>query len=304
MLNGHTRNVELRHLRYFVAVAEEQNISRAAARLRISQPPLSRQIRDLEREIDIKLFERSAKAVRLTEAGRIFLLEAQNTLRRADEAVELIKSVSLGKRGQVRVGYAASPSTEVLPRILRKLQQTHPEIRVGLREMTTQGIQSGLRDKSLDAGLTVPISPHDFSDLVIVVLEKLRLQVAMHKRHRFGRLRSIPVSEVAHEPLVAYAREEYPEYHVGLRRILEPYNPYPRIIEEYPSIMSLIAGIEAGRGVALLFESVSSLAAQRITLRPMNPEPGLLPFALSYRKEPVPPATAAFVAAAKSLKSR
>lgn len=293
--------MELRHLRYFVAVAEEQNISRAAIRLRISQPPLSRQIRDLEREMGVKLFERSARAVRLTEAGRIFLLEARNALRRADEAIELMEFVSRGKRGQVRVGYAASPSAELLPRILRKLQHTHPEVRVDLREMSTLAIQSGLRDKSLDCGLTVPISPHDFSGLAVHVFQTLSIQVAMHKRHRFTRLQAVPIAKVAHEPLVAYTPEEYPEYHVGLRRILEPYNPYPKIVEEYPSIMSLVAGIEATRGVALLFESVSSLAGPRIAMRPMIPAPPRLPFALTHRKERLAPATAAFVAAAKTV---
>src|ERR1700760_1295598 len=100
--------MELRHFRYFVAVAEEENVTRAAARLHVSQPPLSRQIRDLERELGTKLFERNANGVRLTEAGREFLVEARDVLRRADAAVERVKAVALGKLGRVRIGHAAA----------------------------------------------------------------------------------------------------------------------------------------------------------------------------------------------------
>src|SRR5438046_10404983 len=97
--------MELRHLRYFVAVAEEQNVTRAAARLHVSQPPLSRQIRDLEDELSVALFDHGAKAVRLTEAGRVFLTEARAGLRRADEAVPTVKAVASGQHGELRVGH-------------------------------------------------------------------------------------------------------------------------------------------------------------------------------------------------------
>ena len=101
--------MELRHLRYFVAVAEEQNVTRAAARLHVSQPPLSRQIRYLEDELGVALFEHSAKAVRLTEAGRVFLAEAGAVVQRADEAVQTVRAVASGQRGEIHVGYRDCP---------------------------------------------------------------------------------------------------------------------------------------------------------------------------------------------------
>src|SRR6266852_6333366 len=117
MRNGYTHgDMELRHLRYFAAVAEEENVTRAAARLRVSQPSLSRQIRDLEDELGVALFNHGAKAMRLTEAGRVFLNEARAVVERANEAVHLVKAVAGGKRGEIHVGYVSALTTEILPR--------------------------------------------------------------------------------------------------------------------------------------------------------------------------------------------
>src|ERR1700761_1528028 len=109
--------MELRHLRYFVAVAEDENVSRAALKLHVSQPALSRQIRDLEDELGFLLLERSAKSVRLTAAGRVFLAEARAVLQRADEAVLAARAVATGKRGEIHVGYAPSLTVQILPPI-------------------------------------------------------------------------------------------------------------------------------------------------------------------------------------------
>src|SRR6187402_1887103 len=118
--------MELRHLRYFVAVAEEQNITRAAARLRVSQPPLSRQIRDLEDELGVELLTRSAHAVRLTEAGRHFFGEAKAVLQRAEEAVGSTKDVARGLKGDIDIGYEPSLSVDLLPRALQISQHECP----------------------------------------------------------------------------------------------------------------------------------------------------------------------------------
>ena len=126
--------MELRHLRYFVAVAEEENVTRAAARLHVSQPSLSRQILDLEEELQLSLFEHNAKALRLTDAGRIFLAEARAVLQRVTEAVQTVKAVSSGEKGELHVGYAPSLTTKLLPQALKFFQGANPGVRVVLHD--------------------------------------------------------------------------------------------------------------------------------------------------------------------------
>jgi LysR family transcriptional regulator, benzoate and cis,cis-muconate-responsive activator of ben and cat genes len=150
--------MELRHLRYFVAVAELQNITRAAAKLHVSQPPLSRQIRDLEDELGVALFQRSAKALRLTDAGRAFLSEARAALQRVDDAVQMAKIVGTGQRGEIHVGYAPSLAVELLPRALKYFHETSPGVQVRLHDLSTQEMLPGLVDGQLQVALLESLS--------------------------------------------------------------------------------------------------------------------------------------------------
>src|SRR5471030_2852962 len=130
--------MELRHLRYFVIVAEEQNVTRAAARLHVSQPPLSRQIRDLEAELGVELFRRTAKSLALTEAGKIFLNEVRAILLRVDQAVDTVRMVANPKRGTLHVGYAPSLTVRLLPKTLMLFEREHPGVRVSLHDLSTE----------------------------------------------------------------------------------------------------------------------------------------------------------------------
>src|SRR2546426_10025297 len=135
--------MELRHLRYFIGVAEEENVSRAALKLHVSQPALSRQIRDLEEELGFLLLERSAKSVRLTEAGRAFLTEARAVLQRAENAVKAARAIATGGSGEIHVGYAPSLTARMLPQTLRAFQSELPNVRVRLHDFSPEEMLAG-----------------------------------------------------------------------------------------------------------------------------------------------------------------
>lgn len=295
--------MELRHLRYFVAVAEEQNVTRAAARLHVSQPPLSRQIRDLEDELGVALFEHGAKAVRLTEAGRVFLNEACAVLRRADEAVNTVKAVASGKRGEIHVGYAPSLTVEILPRALRFFQEANPGVRVQLHDLSTQEMLRGLRDGKLHVALLVQVSAKILAGLVFEKLQRYAVCVAVHPAHPLARARKVGLEQIANERLVAYTLADYPEYHAWLSDLFAPLKRPPLIAEEHDSSTSLIASVEAGRGVALVQQGFECLAGPRLKIRPLAPAPPPFVVGIAYRKEYNLAATCNFIAAARRTKS-
>src|SRR5438105_4877695 len=291
--------MELRHLRYFVAVAEEQNITRAASRLHVSQPPLSRQIRNLEDELGIALFDRDAKAVRLTEAGRVFLAEARIILQRTEEAVERAKDVARGKRGEIHVGYAPSLTVELLPRALKYYRELNSGVHVQLHDLSTQEMLRGLSDGKLHAALLVQVSPKALAGLVFEELQRQPVCVAMHPAHPLARERRVGLEQIAKERLIAFTRADYPEHHAWIADLFAPLNRSPQIAEEHDSATSVIAAVEAGRGVALVSQRLDCLAGPRLKIRPLQPAPSRLVVGIAYRKEANSAATAGFIAAGK-----
>ena len=145
--------MELRHLRYFIGVAEEENVSRAALKMHVSQPALSRQIRDLEEELGFALLTRGAKSVRLTEAGRVFLAEARAVVQRAEEAVKTAKAAASPGKGELQIGYAPSLTARILPGALRAFHAEEPGVRVRLHDLSTEEMIAGLNQGFLQVAI-------------------------------------------------------------------------------------------------------------------------------------------------------
>jgi LysR family transcriptional regulator, benzoate and cis,cis-muconate-responsive activator of ben and cat genes len=278
--------MELRHLRYFTAVAEEQNVTRAAARLHVSQPPLSRQIRDLEEELGVKLFKRTAKSIELTEAGKIFLNEARAVLLRSDAAVQAVRAVAQAARGQVRVGYAPSLTVEILPKALKLFEQEHPGALVMLHDCSTEECGRKLLERKLDIGLGVKLTGRIGRGIVFEKLAQYPICCAVATSHPLARKRAVTASQIKNERLIGYSREEYPEYHTWLREIFRPFDFDPVIADEHDSVTSLIAAVEAGRGVALAGSSLRCLAGPRLKLLPIHPALPPLVVGLMYLPPP------------------
>jgi DNA-binding transcriptional LysR family regulator len=270
--------MELRHLRYFVAVAEEENVTRAAQRLHVSQPPLSRQIRDLEEELSVQLFERGAKSVRLTDAGRVFLNEARAVLDRAEEATRAVKAISSGASGELHVGYAPSLAVDILPRALRQFQVEMPGVRVQLHDLSTDEMLTGLRDNKIAVALMVQQPAQNLRGLHSVQLQCYRISIAVSPIHPLARLKQVGFDQIVSERILGYSQKDYPEFLHWFVRLPWPNNKAPRLAEEHDSVTSLIAAVEVGRGIAVAPDSLACLAGPRLKLVPLVPQPE--PFAV------------------------
>jgi DNA-binding transcriptional LysR family regulator len=262
--------MELRHLRYFVAVAEAENVSRAALKLHVSQPGVSRQIRDLEDEIGVQLFERSAKSIRLTAAGGVFLAEARAVLERADEAVAKARAVAGGTAGEINIGYAPSLTVRILPSALRRFQAQFPQVRAVLHDLSTEEMLAQLGEGKLQLALTVQPPARMLRGFHFEELARYALRVAVAPRHELAKSKAVSLDQVVREPLIAYSRKDYPEYHTLLEKLFAPAGRRPRLAGEHDSVTSLIAAVESGHGVALVPECLACMVGARLKLIPLN----------------------------------
>jgi LysR family transcriptional regulator, benzoate and cis,cis-muconate-responsive activator of ben and cat genes len=265
--------VELRHLRYFAAVAELRNVTQAARRLHVAQPALSRQIQDLEEELGLQLIERSTRGIKLTEAGEFFAYEARAVLARADEASQAVRALARGEIGELRVGYAPSPTTEILPRALTAFQKVAPGVRVTLLDLASDDLEKALLDGRIHISVMVKPGSRSHPGILFEAIVRYALRVAAARQHRFARMAKVPLRCLLDEPLVAYARTEYTEYHEMLETTFANLDRKPDIAVECDGATSLLAAVESGRGVALVPEVFRSLAGSRVRLRLLDPAP-------------------------------
>ncbi|HUZ07372.1 MAG TPA: LysR family transcriptional regulator, partial [Candidatus Paceibacterota bacterium] len=263
--------MELRHLRYFVAVAEEENVSRAALKLHVSQPRISRQIQDLEDEIGFQLFERSAKSLKLTDAGKTFLAEAKSVLQHAEDAVKKARAISGGTNGEINVGYAPSLTVQILPQALRTFQEKFPGVRVALHDLSTEEMLAQLGEKKLQVALTVRPSAKLLRGLNFEELARYKMCVAVAPKNPLAKLKFVSLEQISREPLIAYSRKDYPEYHAMLEKLFAAVGRKPKIAGEHDGVTSIVAAVESGRGFALVPSCVACMAGPRLKLLPLKP---------------------------------
>jgi len=291
--------VELRHLRYFVAVAEAQNVLRAATqKLHVSQPAVSRQIRDLEDELGVQLFERTGKSVRLTDAGQVFLKEARTVLERTNEAVRNVRVFAQAGETELHIGYTPIFRTQIVSPALRAFQQAMPKVHVKLHDWTSEKIVTSLRDGRLQlAFIGRPAKRREFHDLRFEELLREQVHLAVPPTHPLAQRRSVSLGDAAREPFVGLTHEDFPDYHAYLAAIFAPVKNKPRVIEEHDSMTSVISAVEAGTGVGLAVLDYSF--GGRVKLVRLTPAPKPFSFGIAARKGRLSPATEKFWQCAK-----
>jgi LysR family transcriptional regulator, benzoate and cis,cis-muconate-responsive activator of ben and cat genes len=262
--------VELRHLRYFLAVGEVLNFTKAAARLRVAQPALSRQIQDLEDEIGVDLFRRSPRGVMLTAEGKLFLEEVRELLKHATESVERVRALARGQYGELHIGYIPIPTVEILPPALEVFRKSAPHVKLVLHDLPTDELIAKLRNATLELAIMVQPVGEQTVGIEFEILRNYPWCVALNASHPFARLRSIALEKVATEPLVGLRRKGYSEYYRILDAIFAPVSAKPRIAVECDSESSLVVEVEAGHGIALVTTILKLMSGKRLLYRPLT----------------------------------
>jgi DNA-binding transcriptional LysR family regulator len=275
--------MELRHLRYFIAVAEELHFGRAAARLFIAQPSLSLQIRQLEEELGFPLLKRSKRSVELTDAGTVFLAAAQHILAQVQEAKRAAQRAHRGEMGRLVVGYISSSTYDLLPVMLRAYRERFPHVEVALREMTTPAQVKALEENELQVGLLrLPIS----TPLVNVeVVRREPIVCVLPEGHPLAMYERIAMSQLAHEPFVLQSRQQGGGYYVQLMKLCLASGFSPNVVQEVTETHTIVGLVASGMGISLVPQSIRNLRSEGIVYRELEGTTTMTEIALAWRRD-------------------
>lgn len=274
--------MELRQLRYFVAVAEEANISRAAKKIFLTQSALSRQIKALEDEIGQCLLKREAHSIRLTPVGEALLREARELIQHAEQVLERVRAAGRGVR--LRVGYAPSLAAGLLAAAVENFTQAHPNARVELFDLSTEEMLEGLENDKLDVALSVG-QQRGTRGLKWTPIRRAPWQLVVNRNHPLARRSQVTPAEVAREPLLVFCQRDYPEYWEIITGWLRQHKLRPQIAGEYDGLESLMAAVESGLGVALLTSRTAHRVPERVRLKKLSAAPEPVCIAVGHRDD-------------------
>ncbi|HYI29458.1 MAG TPA: LysR substrate-binding domain-containing protein [Bradyrhizobium sp.] len=258
---------ELSQVRCFVAVAEELHFGRAAARLNMTQPPLSRQIQILERILGVTLLQRGNRLVKLTPAGQSFLTEARLILKLTESAALLARRVGEGKAGSVNIGFTVASSYSYVPELVAACRQQMPDVELILKEMVSGDQLKGLGSGEIDIGLLRPPIPR--SGLQFFRVKAEPMIAAVPAGHRLAGATAIGLPELAAEPFIMYAPYEARYFHDLLVELFSRAALAPVYVQHLAQIHSILAIVHSGVGVALVPEAAQNLQFSGVALRPL-----------------------------------
>ena len=261
------RSLEFRHLRYFLALAEELHFGRAAQRLAISQPPLSVAIQQLEASVGARLFDRDSKGVRLTPAGEAFRGSAQGLLDRAEDACAQAREVQAGEVGRLRLGFVGSTLFNGLSAWLQAFQASHPKVEVVVVELNSQDQIDALLGEELDLGLvhTDRLPPA----LTSTPLYSEPFVACLPANHANAQLKKIPLATLSDQPFILFSRKGSPDYHARIVEICRQHGFYPRLQHEGRHWLSVVSLVSQGLGVSIVPAAFQRAGIQGAVFRPL-----------------------------------
>lgn len=294
--------MELRHLRYFVAVGEEQHYGRASRRLRVAQPALSRQIQDMEDELGFKLFDRLPRGVKLSAAGTLFLEDARRILQELSEAAVRAGRVASGRSGTLRVGFTENASWRgVVPDSFRRFRENHAGAELQLQPEASLAQLEAIRSGRLDAGF-VNFMPESDPDLDQLLVARQHVELAAPRRHPLTRVKTLRLRDLVDAPFIWFPRRANPAFYD--RMMLECYRgglKSPRIVQEginEPTILSLVS---TGMGVGWVLATARLRCPESVVILPVVDLNIPLTLSLAWRQDNTSPLLANFIAEVRRL---
>lgn len=260
--------ITLRHIRYFIAVAEEMHFSRAAERLHMAQPPLSQQIRQLEQLMGVDLFQRTKRRVQLTAAGQAFLTECRLLLQQLDQAVLKAQQANRGEYGTLTIGFVSSASYSVLPKLLRQFRQTYPDVNVVLRELSASLQSQAIDSRSIDISIARSAVDSINAELAATIEESLI--VAMPSGHELSRAKTVSLEELAREPFILFPRSLSPALYDQIISLCRSAGFSPKVVQEAIQMQTIIGLVVAEIGVAIVPESLHNLRRAGVVYRALR----------------------------------
>lgn len=259
---------ELAQLRCFTTVATELNFRRAAERLNMTQPPLSRQIQLLEHNLGVALFTRSTRSVALTAAGRAFFVEAQNLLERAQQAAALAKRFAEGDIGSVTISFVGSAVYEFLPKVIAEARLKQPQVKISLEEMNTYQQHEAMRARRIDLGIVR--SPLLQSGFATECLVREPFVLAVPSTHRLATSKTVEVTDLDGEPFLMYSHAAYPPFNELLTGMFRSARVAPQYVQWLGSSLTILALVNAGMGLALVPRCAASVVFKGVTFRDID----------------------------------
>ena len=284
--------MDLRHLRYFQAVAEELSFSKAARRLRIAQPALSRAVQEVEAELGCQLMDRDRRSVRLTPAGAALLQETGLLLDRLEESLRRVRRAASGEDGELRLGYIGPPTRPFLGRLLLEYRRRFPRVTVILEERTPERVWEMVSKGRLSVGLTRPVIAHEALGLKSLTLREESLCAVVPAHHRFAEKKTLAWSKLASEPIILLARREGAGSHDTILAACQEAGFSPRIAHTPSLIGTILQYVEAGAGIGIVPESVLPLDPS-LRLLPLTPR-HTIPLVMVWSKDGDDPPVIAF----------
>ena len=293
--------MELRHLRYFIAVAEELHFTRAAERLHIGQPPLSHAIQVLEADVGALLFERTKRSVRMTEAGKLFLNDARRILALSERAADTARRAQRGEAGELRIGFTFStPLTPLFATVINRYRQQFPAVSLKLHEMATQGQVEALHQRRLDLGFVRPPEGAGTAGITLSELREDRLVVVLPRAMALARQKAIHMAQLKDLPFVMYPANAGTGIYPQIFRLCREAGFVPRIGQVAGEASTIIGLVAAGSGVSVLPASFDRIRMDGVCYRQIADAGASTRLLLAQRDDERSPLVDAFVALART----